>query len=211
MTKKSRTRILLQSQVENAIRVTRSNRAAAQYLRVSYVLYKKFAKLYKNHEGIPLYDLHKNQSGRGVSKVHHNKLKHELDDILLGKHPSYSSAKLLRRLINNGYIAEKCNHCGYSQRRPTDLKVPILLHHINGDDNDHRRDNLEILCYNCWYVLVGNLPKRILNPTAKTYVTPEAKVIDPAIQHDPLSSTEEGIDILSDEEKMDLIRKIQGL
>lgn len=211
MTKKSRTRILLQSQVENAIRVTRSNRAAAQYLRVSYVLYKKFAKLYKNHEGIPLYDLHKNQSGRGVSKVHHNKLKHELDDILLGKHPSYSSAKLLRRLINNGYIAEKCNHCGYSQRRPTDLKVPILLHHINGDDNDHRRDNLEILCYNCWYVLVGNLPKRILNPTAKTYVTPEAKVVDPAIQHDPLSSTEEGIDILSDEEKMDLIRKIQGL
>jgi hypothetical protein len=211
MTKKSRTRILLQSQVENAIRVTRSNRAAAQYLRVSYVLYKKFAKLYKNHEGIPLYDLHKNQSGRGVSKVHHNKLKHELDDILLGKHPSYSSAKLLRRLINNGYIAEKCNHCGYSQRRPTDLKVPILLHHINGDDNDHRRDNLEILCYNCWYVLVGNLPKRILNPTAKTYVTPEAKVVDPAIQHDPLSSTEEGMDILSDEEKMELIRKIQGL
>jgi len=211
MTKKSRTRILLQSQVENAIRVTRSNRAAAQYLRVSYVLYKKFAKLYKNHEGIPLYDLHKNQSGRGVSKVHHNKLKHELDDILLGKHPSYSSAKLIRRLITNGYIAEKCNHCGYSQRRPTDLKVPILLHHINGDDNDHRRDNLEILCYNCWYVLVGNLPKRILNPTAKTYVTPEAKVVDPAIQHDPLSSTEEGIDILSDEEKMELIRKIQGL
>lgn len=201
----------MQSQIENAIKVTRSNRAAAQYLRVSYVLYKKFAKLYKNHEGIPLFDLHKNQSGRGVSKVHHSKLKHSLDDVLLGKHPQYSSAKLLRRLINNGYVAEKCNHCGYSQRRPTDLKVPILLHHINGDNNDHRRDNLEVLCYNCWYVLVGNLPKRILNPTTKTYVMPEAKVVDPNIKYDPSLPGSGDADILSDDEKIELIKKIQGL
>jgi hypothetical protein len=211
MTKKSRTRVLLQSQVENAIRVTRSNRAAALYLRVSYILFKKFAKLYKNHEGIPLFDLHKNQSGRGVSKVHHNKLKHELDDILLGKHPTYPTAKLVRRLITNGYLAEKCNHCGYSQRRATDLKVPILLHHINGNDNDHRRDNLELLCYNCWYVLVGNLPKRILNPNAKTYVTPEASIKDPEIKHDPQFAGMEATEILTDEEKMELIKKIQGL
>ncbi len=44
--------MLLQSQIEQAMKVTRSNKAAAEYLRVSYPLYRKFAKLYKNVNGV---------------------------------------------------------------------------------------------------------------------------------------------------------------
>jgi hypothetical protein len=61
MIKKARTTVLMQSQIEAAMKVTRSNRAAAEYLRVGYNLYKRFAKLYKNSEGVSLFDLHKNQ------------------------------------------------------------------------------------------------------------------------------------------------------
>ena len=209
--KKSRTRMLLQSQVEKAVEITRSNRAAAQYLRVSYSLFKKFAMLYTNHQGIAYFDLHKNQSGRGVQKVHFSKLKYSLDDILLGKHPTYSPAKLLRRMINNGIIAEKCNHCGFSQKRPTDLKAPLILHHINGELKDHRRDNLELLCYNCYYVLVGNLPKKVLNPNAQKFVTPEASIQDPDILALSSLSESNSMEILSDEEKIELMKRIQEL
>ena len=36
--KKARTTMLMQSQIETAMKVTRSNRAAAEYLRVGYNL-----------------------------------------------------------------------------------------------------------------------------------------------------------------------------
>ena len=48
---KMKTRLLLQSQIENAMKVTRSNRAAAEYLRVTYATYRKFAQLYKDSNG----------------------------------------------------------------------------------------------------------------------------------------------------------------
>lgn len=57
--RRARSPILLQSQIEAAMKVTRSNRAAAIYLRVSYKFYKKFALLYKNNEGVTLFDAHK--------------------------------------------------------------------------------------------------------------------------------------------------------
>ncbi len=67
--KKARTKVLLQAQIEQAMRVTRSNRAAAEYLRVGYNLYKKYAKLYKDPTtGKNLFEMHMNQQGRGITK-----------------------------------------------------------------------------------------------------------------------------------------------
>ncbi len=60
--RKARTTMLLQSQIEQAMKVTRSNKAAAEYLRVSYPLYRKFAKLYKNDNGVTLFQQHYNHS-----------------------------------------------------------------------------------------------------------------------------------------------------
>ena len=47
---------------------TKSNRAAARYLNVSYQHYRKYAKLYKNEDGITLLEAHKNQAGKGIPK-----------------------------------------------------------------------------------------------------------------------------------------------
>ena len=53
-----------------AINKTKSNRAAARYLGVSYIHYKKWAKNYEpTEEGYPdLFEQHKNQSGKGIPK-----------------------------------------------------------------------------------------------------------------------------------------------
>ena len=95
--RKARTKILMQAQIEQAMRVTRSNRSAAEYLRVGYNLYKRFAKLYKDSAtGKSLFDLHKNMEGRGITKSSAaDKRRFKLDDILTGKHPQYPREKLL--------------------------------------------------------------------------------------------------------------------
>lgn len=208
--KKARTTILLQSQIENAMKLTRSNRAAAEYLRVSYNLYKKYAKLYKNSQGVTLFDAHLNQSGYGISKTHVSKKRFKLDEVLLGKHPQYPREKLLRRMVISGYIEEKCNHCGYCQKRPTDLKTPLILHHLNGNETDHRRENLEILCYNCYFVLVGDINRKDLRTHAydrPEEIIPTSQVLDSEKSMEVLSS----MDLLSDDEKIELMKKLKDI
>ena len=52
-----------------AMAKTRSNRSAARYLNVSYQHYKKWAKFYKDDAtGKTLFELHFNQSGKGIPK-----------------------------------------------------------------------------------------------------------------------------------------------
>jgi hypothetical protein len=202
--KKSRTSVLMQSQIENAMRVTRSNRSAAEYLRVSYNLYKKFASYYKNSEGVTLFNAHKNQQGSGIPKTHAaDKRRFKLDDILLGKHPQYPREKLLKRLIVNGNKEEKCNSCGYCTKRPTDFRSPIVLHHVNGNKTDHRLDNLELLCFNCYFTQVGNLSSRDLKITSAERT--EVRSTEEALQS---GADMNMFDILTEEEKLDMIKKL---
>jgi len=209
--KKARTSILLQSQIEQAMKVTRSNRAAAEYLRVSYGLYKRFAKLYKNDEGISLFEAHLNQSGLGISKTHVSKKRFQLDDILLGKYPQYPKDRLLRRMIISGYIEEKCNHCGYCTKRPTDLKTPLILNHLNGNATDHRRENLEVLCYNCYFVLVGDISRKDFKTTA--YDRPEdyRNTLDEMMTSEEHAQALSSLDLLTEEEKQQLLKGLHDI
>lgn len=205
--RKARTTMLLQSQIEQAMKVTRSNKAAAEYLRVSYPLYRKFARMYTNEEGITLFQAHYNQSGSGVSKIGSSSKRSKLDDILLGKHPQYPRHKLLARLIVNGYFAEECCNCGFCQKRPSDLKVPLVLHTINGDRKDLRLDNLEILCYNCYFVNVGNLGKVELKVNvSEAPETDKKDMLEDPEKLDALSS----MDLLSDEEKLKIMNDLKN-
>ena len=57
-----------------AMNKTKSNRAAARYLNVSYVHYKRWAKIYEaTEEGFDnLFDQHLNPSGKGIPKFLNN-------------------------------------------------------------------------------------------------------------------------------------------
>jgi hypothetical protein len=61
---------LSKDQILAAMSQTLSNRAAARWLNVSYIHYKKWAKIYDpTEEGYPnLFEQHKNQSGKGIPK-----------------------------------------------------------------------------------------------------------------------------------------------
>lgn len=43
----------------------------------------------------------------------------------------------------------KCMKCGWSEINQTTGKVPLQVHHVNGDAKDCKEENLELLCPNC--------------------------------------------------------------
>lgn len=70
-----------------------------------------------------------------------------LDGILAGKYPHYSTSSLRIRLLKDGVLEHRCSICDLTEwcGRP----IPVELDHINGINNDHRLDNLRLLCPNC--------------------------------------------------------------
>lgn len=60
----------------------------------------------------------------------------------------FQSYKLKNRLFAEGIKLPKCETCGWN-RKAVDGRLPLELHHINGDRRDNRLRNLRILCPNC--------------------------------------------------------------
>jgi hypothetical protein len=150
---------LLKNDIERAMSMTKSNRAAARYLHCSYIHYKKWAKNYSEN-GITLFDKHKNQSGKGIAKFLSNKGKEPaLMDVIEGRVPidSYTPEKLKNRLIQESYLQECCSKCQFSERRVVDYKVPLILNFKDGNKKNWSLDNLELLCYNHYFLYVGNI------------------------------------------------------
>ena len=121
---------LLKSDIERAMAMTKSNRAAARYLHCSYIHYKKWAKNYKVDDNDPnsitLFDQHKNQSGKGIAKFLSNKGKEPaLMDVIEGRVSidSYTPEKLKNRLIQESYLQECCAKCQFAERRVLDCQV----------------------------------------------------------------------------------------
>lgn len=70
-----------------------------------------------------------------------------LEEILV-RGSTYSRGSLKRRLWANGLKPRHCELCGQGERwrgRP----LGLILDHINGERDDHRLENLRIVCPNC--------------------------------------------------------------
>jgi len=133
---------------------TKSNMASARYLHVSYQHYKRYAKLYG------LFESHKNQSGKGIPKFLKGTGKEPaLLDIIEGRvSPAhFSPAKIKYRLIEEGYLSEQCSICGFQERRVLDYKMPLLLHFKDNNKSNYSKENIELLCYNHYFLLVGDV------------------------------------------------------
>ena len=60
---------ITREQLLAAMKMIKSNMACARYLGISYMHYSRYAKSYIDEEtGKTLFDLHKNQSGKGIRK-----------------------------------------------------------------------------------------------------------------------------------------------
>lgn len=152
---------LTKEQIVAAISQTKSNRSAARYLNVSYIHYKKWAKLYKDEEtGKTLFEKHLNQQGKGIPKFLKNSRKvPALNDLLEGRVPmtNFNPEKVKKRLFEEGHLKEECYMCGFNERRLLDYKIPLLLHFKDNNKKNYRLENLEVLCYNHYFLTIGDI------------------------------------------------------
>lgn len=148
---------LTESEIRYAMESAQTNCGAALHLRVTLATYKRYAELYYDAaSGKNLYQLGKNQGGIGVIKKPSKGLA-TVEDIFNGNHPNYPYNKLKDRLISEGVFGDQCANCGYHALRRSDFQSPTMLAFINGDEKDRRKENMEIICYNCYFLHYGDL------------------------------------------------------
>jgi hypothetical protein len=145
-------RMLLEGEILAAQSISKSEAETAVKLGVSFMTYRKYAKMYG------VYGRVSNRAGRGIDKSIKNEDsgKYPLNKILEGKFPNYSTGRLKVRMIRGKRIEEKCSKCGFEEHRISDNTVPLLLDYIDGNEKNKKRENLRLLCYNCYYLYVNN-------------------------------------------------------
>lgn len=148
-------RNLTKSEILDAFEKCKSIHSAARYLRISETTLRKYAKVLVPQELVK----QRNQGGKGMFRSWKKK---DFKGILEGKQNGRFIDKIWFRnkLIKEALIEEKCNLCDFSEKRVIDEKCPLLLDYINGDEKDHKLDNLQLLCYNCKFLTVGNIHEK---------------------------------------------------
>jgi hypothetical protein len=166
--------------VERAMAHTKSNIGASKYLGISLTTYKIAAERYTNDQGVTLFEAHKNKSGKGIPKLTARKNGEPLlMDILEGRVTSqwFSLKRVKERLIEEGYIEYCCNRCGYKESRAMDEKIPLILSFLNSNKKDWRLENMEFLCYNCYFINVGDVFDKQQLDALETHLNGTAKKI----------------------------------
>lgn len=110
-------------------------RQAAQSLNVhesSFIPRAKRLGVYKPNQG---------RKGHQRSASENANLTYPLSEILAGMHPQYGTPMLKKRLLKAGILPSNCVKCG--------VEEPLTLDHIDGDNSNHRLNNLRIMCHNC--------------------------------------------------------------
>lgn len=67
---------------------------------------------------------------------------------VLTKHSSYPRGRLKERLFNEGLKDRRCEICGQDEIWQ-EHRMSLIIDHINGVGDDHRLENLRIVCPNC--------------------------------------------------------------
>lgn len=156
-------KIFTKDDLLRAMRYTKSVRSLAKYLGASYQHIKPYMKMFKVDENDPnsptLFDVHKNQHGKGIPKFLPNKRKEpNVKRIFMEGvgYESFTPSKIKLRGIAEGYLRDECYKCGCNERRVTDYKTPTLLNFKDNNKSNYLLENLEILCYNCYFLYISD-------------------------------------------------------
>lgn len=65
-------------------------------------------------------------------------------------------------------VGYKCEKCGWGEENPYTHKIPLQIHHIDGNSLNNKESNLQVLCPNC-HTLTENFGNRNKNaPNGKS-------------------------------------------
>lgn len=176
------TKILDRHIIEKAMTKAHSAKEAARILGVAYATFKKYALMYKDEAtGKTFFELIKNESGKGMRKMAIRKnFEPGIMDILEGRvNPTFFSPKRIKELIiKHGYLKEECNKCGFNEKRILDMKVPLILNFKDGNKKHWELENLEFLCYNHYFLEIGDIFDKKQLEAMEDYTILKVKPID---------------------------------
>ena len=67
-------------------------------------------------------------------------------------------SKIIRDYLFDKYL-NKCSICDWSKLNPFTKKIPLQVHHADGDAKNNQEDNLQLLCP-CCHALTDNFGRR---------------------------------------------------
>lgn len=116
----------------------------ARYLGISYDTHKKYARMHGLWEPKP--------NIKGVKGIFDpERGRHPLSEILMGKYPEYPVFRIKDKLIRSKIKEEKCELCGFKEKRMVDGKIPLILNFMDGNSKNHILENMKLYCYNCTF------------------------------------------------------------
>ena len=129
-----------EKRIREACEQNKTMRIACKTLNIPYISFKRYAQKFGCWKP--------NQYRIGVKRdASEFNTKFPLDEILQGLHPYYQYGHLKDRLIRAGILKNECEECHIREYN----NKPIVMHmdHIDGNNRNHRRENLRMLCPNC--------------------------------------------------------------
>jgi len=152
---------LSKEQILAAQAVTQSNRQAARRLHLHFDTYRREASKYETFpgSGITLFEAHK-ATPAGIPRYKSRVVKEvPIEEIIEGRADGslWPIEDIRDKLIHGQYLVECCSSCGFKERRLPDYKIPLLLTFLDGKQTNYLLDNLTFLCYNCFYIQVGDI------------------------------------------------------
>lgn len=157
---------LSESQVRYAMMHTKSNQEASRFMNMSYPTYRKYARMYIDQKtGQSLFDLHMNQAGKGMTKGlseafkrnSEARKKYTGEGVLANEFPNLTVGQIKKILIRDGFLQERCCKCGLDEKRVWDKRTPLILHFKDGNHLNCDYNNLELVCYNCYFYNIGEV------------------------------------------------------
>lgn len=149
---------LTESDIRFAMQHSKSNYGAAMFLGVSYPTYIRYSKMYVDSAtNKTLYELHLRGGTIGNSLRKKRKKEISMIDVLEGKIPEFPADQLKSRVLREGLMIEECEYCGFNERRLTDGSVPLVMIWKDGNFTNHLRDNLELCCYNHYFLMYDDV------------------------------------------------------
>ena len=163
-------KLITESEIREAQERAPSAKMAAKLLGVTYNTFKTYAKKYGIHKtkGWPI--IKGKSKVRSLSDPHVGK--YPINDILNGNHPDFPIHRLKDKLIRSGIKKSECEQFNFHERRFTDGKLPLLLNFEDGNNKNHKLENMRLLCYNCTFT------------SGKGYISKGPKIFDPDILQD---------------------------
>ena len=107
----------------------------------NYAVFKKRVK------ALDLDTSHFTGKGHLKNRTHNWNPKKSLEEILVADSDYMNRNQIKKRLLAKGLITYECSTCGIAEWQGK--RLSLHLDHINGVNNDHRLENLRLLCPNC--------------------------------------------------------------